>query len=248
MAQKDFLTSRIQDAAEMAAADGMTSFLDFYEPSVQLMTEREIARYPGCECFFFGGHEYCERKMMCISPQGKEPQGIEYPIDCIHIQNPSDALTHQDVLGALMNLGIEREKTGDINIGNGLIQLFVSVPLGELIVRELSRISRYSVEAKSVPLTSAVAFEPNFVTSDIIVPSMRADAVIHAVYKLSRSEASALIKAEKVRVNHVPIGKPSVMLKEGDIVSVRSKGRMILALVGGMTKKGNIKLTVKKFA
>ena len=172
----------------------------------------------------------------------------EYPIDCIQIKDSSSSLTHQDVLGALMNAGIEREKTGDINIQDGLIQLFVSAPLGEFLERELTRISRYEVAAKRVSLDCAIQYEPNFVEADIIVPSMRVDAVIHTVYKISRTEASALVKAEKVRVNHRAISKPSVMLREGDVVSVRSKGRMIIDGSSGMTKKGNIKLKIKKFA
>ena len=248
MAQKDFLTSRIQEAAEMAVAYQTTSYLDFYEPTLQMLTEREIARYPGSECAFFGGHEYCERKMLCIFPQSQEPTDTEFPIDCIQIKDTSGTLTHQDVLGALMNVGIEREKTGDININNEMIQFFVSAPLGKFIEMQLNRIGRFSVAPKKASLNEIIVFEPNFIDMDIIVPSMRADAVIHAVFRISRSEASALIKAEKVKVNHKAINKPAVSLKEGDVLSVRSKGRIIIDAAREKKKKGNIKLRIKKFA
>ena len=112
----------------------------------------------------------------------------------------------------------------------------------------MNRIGRFSVAPKKASLNEIIVFEPNFIDMDIIVPSMRADAVIHAVFRISRSEASALIKAEKVKVNHKAINKPAVSLKEGDVLSVRSKGRIIIDAASGVTKKGNIKLRIKKFA
>jgi RNA-binding protein YlmH len=68
------------------------------------------------------------------------------------------------------------------------------------------------------------------------------------LYKLSRSEAAALIKAEKVKINDAAIVKPSVTLKPNDIVSVRTKGKFIFDDVLGNTKKGNLKIRVRKFS
>jgi len=77
---------------------------------------------------------------------------------------------------------------------------------------------------------------------------MRLDAVIHTVYKLSRSEAASFIKAQKVKINHQLALKPAVNLKQGDVISVRGKGRFIVESLSGTTKKGNIKLKIKKFS
>ena len=99
-----------------------------------------------------------------------------------------------------------------------------------------------------LPLEEAAPMEPVFKEMDIIIPSMRMDAVIHTVYKLSRSEAAAFVKAEKVKLNHQPVSKPSVNVKEGDVVSVRTKGRFVVDAITGSTKKGNLKLHIKKFS
>jgi RNA-binding protein YlmH len=247
MGQKDFLTTKIKDAAESAIYRQETVYLDFYEPSVQLLIEREIARYPSSDCAFFGGHPYCERKILCVFPKGEPPQDEEFPIACVQIAT-DEPITHQDVLGALLGLGIEREKTGDINLSAQMIQLFVAETLGEFVERNLTQINRYAVEAKVVWNERIVAFEPVFKEMDIIVPSTRADAVVHALYKLSRSEAAALIKAEKVKINDAAIVKPSVTLKPNDIVSVRTKGKFIFDDVLGNTKKGNLKIRIRKFS
>jgi RNA-binding protein YlmH len=149
MGQKDFLTTKIKDAAESAIYRQETVYLDFYEPSVQLLIEREIARYPSSDCAFFGGHPYCERKILCVFPKGEPPQDEEFPIACVQIAT-DEPITHQDVLGALLGLGIEREKTGDINLSAQMIQLFVAETLGEFVERNLTQINRYAVEAKVV--------------------------------------------------------------------------------------------------
>ena len=248
MGQKDFFLSKLEDAAQLAQQKGLCVYLDFYEPSVQMLTEREIARYPGSECAFFGGQEFCERKLLAVFPAGEEPSPTEYPIACLQVRGADGSLTHQDVLGALLGLGIERDKTGDIHIRDGLIQFFVTEGLGDFVAENLTKISRWDVEAKLLPLEEAAPMEPVFKEMDIIIPSMRMDAVIHTVYKLSRSEAAAFVKAEKVKLNHQPVSKPSVNVKEGDVVSVRTKGRFVVDAITGSTKKGNLKLHIKKFS
>ncbi len=247
MGQKDFLSSQIQDAAERSHDGNAVIYLDFYEPTIQMLVEREIVRYPKSECLFFGGHEYCERKMLAISSKGNEPELDDFPITCLQIERPTDQIKHQDVLGALMGLGIERAKIGDINIMNDMIQIFTVSNLGEYISDNLIQISKYDVKTKIVTKSDVIAVEPIFNELNIIVPSLRVDALIHSIYKLSRNEAAALIKAEKVKVNHQSISKPSAKVKTGDLISVRTKGRFIVGDVTGSTKKGNSKLIVKKF-
>ena len=245
--QKDFLSSQIQDATEKSRDGHTVIYLDFYEPTIQMLVEREIVRYPKSECIFFGGHEYCERKMLAISAKGNEPELKDFPIVCLQIEQPNAQMKHQDVLGALMGLGIERAKIGDINIMDDMIQIFTVSNLGEYISDNLIQINRYAVETKIVPISEITAVEPTFSELSIIVPSLRVDALIHSIYKLSRNEASALIKAEKVKVNHQSISKPSAKVKTDDLISVRTKGRFIVGEITGTTKKGNSKLVVKKF-
>lgn len=249
MPEKDFLASRLEDAAVMASSKMMEIYTDFFEPNLQHIIEREIGRYPGSDCTFFGGHEYTERKMLCVHPKGYAPETYSFPLDTVQIKLPKNAdVQHPDVLGSVLGLGIERDKVGDITVRDGLVQLFVSSPMGEFIRDNLSKISRYDVEAKVVGPDETVVYEPQFVNLNVIIPSMRIDAVIHTVYRMSRSEAAAFVKGEKVFINHEPVTKPGRDVKEGDIVSVRSKGRFIVDEIGGNTKKGNIKLSVKKFS
>ena len=104
MAQKDFLYSRLEDAAEKAVRWDQAVYGDFYEENLQHGIEREIGRYPEADCAFFGGQEYSRRKMLSVFPKGDVPGIQAYPLDLIFISVRGD-VSHRDYLGALLGLG-----------------------------------------------------------------------------------------------------------------------------------------------
>ncbi len=248
MAQREFLTSMLEDNALKAVDNDTVIYSDFYEPALQMLIEKEIGRYPSADALFFGGHEFTQRKMLAIFPKSKKVDDNSFPVECVHITLPKqNELSHRDVLGSLTSLGIAREKIGDIDFVDNIVQVFLAYPMGKFVIGELNKIGKYNVKVTEVNSSDIVAVEPVFDVIDVIVASMRADVLIDTVFKLSRSEAAAFVMGEKVFVNHAPIAKPAYTLKYGDIVSVRSKGRFIVDEQKGTTKKGNIKLSIKKF-
>ena len=150
MGQKDFLFSVLEDMTVFAQEHCAVTYGDFYEPQTQYIIEREIGRYPQADCEFWGGHEYCERKMLSVYPKGETADTSEYPLDCIQADNIHSNITHRDVLGAVIGLGIKREKIGDISLNNGELQLFLASPLGEFVEKNLNQINIYNVKLKKV--------------------------------------------------------------------------------------------------
>ncbi len=248
MPQKDFLAAQLENAASEAQQNGRAVFMDFFEPAVRKLIEREIGRYPACDCAFWGGSEFSERAVAAVFEKGAPPEYDDYPVECLHIKGADASVEHRDVLGSLIGLGLERDRLGDINIADGLIQFFVKKPLAEFIEQNLTQISHFDVKAEAVPASEIVPFDPQFTFTDAIVPSLRLDAVINTVFRMSRSEASAFVKAGKVFINHVPAAKPAASVKTGDLISVRSKGRFIIDGENGATKKGNLKIRIKRFS
>lgn len=57
----------------------------------------------------------------------------------------SEELTHRDYLGALMNLGISRTKTGDIIVQDKQAYLIVSESIADYICENLTRTVHTSV-------------------------------------------------------------------------------------------------------
>ena len=79
------------------------------------------------------------------------------------------------------------------------------------------------------------------------VASMRLDVIAAAGFGTSRSKMANEIDVDKVKVNWKDVKSSSQAIKEGDIISIRGRGRVEVAEVRGTTKKGRINLVLRRF-
>ena len=78
------------------------------------------------------------------------------------------------------------------------------------------------------------------------VPSLRLDAVLTVAFSLSRGEAAECIRRGLVQVDGADALKGDKSVPEGARISLRGKGKAILAQIGGLSKKGRIQIEVHK--
>ena len=78
------------------------------------------------------------------------------------------------------------------------------------------------------------------------VASLRLDNTVSSGFKISRSKAAQAIRSGSVCVNHMEVCQPDFRVGEGDLISVRKKGRIRLNEVGGRTGKDRIGITFEK--
>ena len=244
MNENELLKKRLGELSHRAFLKGFNTFSEFLN-----MDEISTAvglQYP-CPYLLFGGYENAER---CVIGFGENINNSAFPICCIKIeplqQKFADSLSHRDFLGSLMNLGINRNTLGDIIIKDNCGYLLCLESISGYIIENLTRIKHTSVKCKIVsPDSSMISKEPE--TKEINVSSLRADAVISAVYKLSRNETSSLFSKEEVFINSRAVTKSSALLKENDIVSVRHKGRFVFVGQLRTTKKDRLVIEIKLF-
>ena len=79
------------------------------------------------------------------------------------------------------------------------------------------------------------------------VASLRLDAVAAAGFGVSRSRAADDIAADKVKLNWQSAGSASKTIQEGDVLSMRGRGRVEVTEVRGQTKKGRTVVVLKRF-
>lgn len=238
----DIILKKISYQAERLS-DGL-AFFDFYDPSQQKRIEVEL-KYEPINLVFFGGHEFCERKMLCLSTEEIRDE-IPWPIAVCRCEVDFE-VHHRMVLGAVMNLGIAREIIGDIIIGEKSIQIVVKEHIAEYIAINFDRLSNRRIQFGVLPISQIDVKEPEFECSNISVASFRLDAIISSACGMSREAATDLIKGGKVKINHEEKTKASQVAKIGDLFSVRGKGRFILEESIGTTKKGRNKIVIKKY-
>lgn len=198
-----------------------------------------------CRCY--GGWSGAER---VVAAFGDDVSLEDFPI-CYLLISPvnskfADSLTHRDFLGGLMNLGIKRELLGDIIVADNCAYLICLEQISTYIMDSLSRVKHTTVKVEMIDsLPDDVIKIPD--PTEIIVASLRLDAMLSAVFKLSRNEASRLLAGKKAYVNSKLTESSSYMLKENDVVSLRGYGKFTFVSQLRKTKKDRLVVEVIKY-
>jgi len=223
-----------------------SEFLTIAEQDILSAIESDSSSAPFC---LKGGYDTAERKVACFGDERLCGYKEDPPIACILIspvsQKFADELTHRDFLGALMALGFRRNALGDIILNENSAYLFCLGSVSEFIVEQLDKIKNTSVKCIITEAPEVMNRLPEPVS--INVASERLDAIIAAVYKLSRSESQQLIAQGRVYINSRLTENTSLLPKEGSIISVRGFGRYIYEGVERETKKGRLRVAVRVF-
>lgn len=235
----------IKDISLRAEKSGRYFFTPFLTPAQQ--SDIESMKRELCTFKFYGGAELTERNMARFGDENEIGWDQSFPITVLKISplnaKFSDVLTHRDFLGALMNLGIERDQIGDIAVKDNEAYIFATDKMADYICEKLDKVKHTSVKceaADNIPDGKLYRSE----NIEIIVSSIRIDCVIAGVFKLSRSEAQNLIESERVFVNSKSVVSVSKELCENDVVSVRGYGKFVFSGEKGRTKKGRTVIAV----
>ena len=131
-------------------------------------------------------------------------------------------------------------------ISDADVYLFSTEEMASYIASSLTSAGRVPLSLRmlaEIPTMPA----PKGTTFSGVVSSLRIDAVLACAYRLSRSEAADCIRAGLVKVDHLPCERVDMTLHEGAVLSVRGRGRVRLAAVGGMTRKQRIGITLFRY-
>ena len=216
--------------------------------------ELELARFlfgnePGL--YAFGGYEDAERKMLVYLPDYLEEDSLyeeDAPLVCLRATYfEKDELSHRDFLGALMGAGIGRETVGDICVGKGSCDFFVTAEIAPYIQQNFLSAGRTKIHLDQIPLREAQIPEPEVKEIKDTLASLRLDSVISSGFRIGRSLASQYVSAGKAAIDGLPCEKPDKAISEGMKISVRGLGKIKLVSVGGRTKKDRISVTIHRY-
>lgn len=156
-------------------------------------------------------------------------------------------LGHRDVLGSLLSLGVDRECIGDIIATKEFAKILVDRKMSDYFIANLKRIGDAGVETSLDDLTSIAPKEERVKEIRATVASLRADSIAAAGFGMSRSKMADEIAAEKVKLNWQTVKNAAQSVKQGDVLSMRGRGRLEVTEVRGQTKKGRIGVLLKRF-
>lgn len=216
--------------------------------------ELDMARYlfgdaPGLHAF--GGFDDAERRMLCYLPEYLEDSSLmeeDSPVVCLHaVFYEGDTPTHRDFLGALMGAGIAREVVGDICVGKGQCDFFVTEEIAPYLLQNFTNAGRTKFRLTQIPLIQASIPEPEVKIISDTLASLRLDGVVSSGFRIGRSLAAQAICSGKVAVDGLPCEKPDKAVAEGCKISLRGSGKIKLEKVNGQTKKGRISVELHRY-
>lgn len=193
-----------------------------------------------------GGYPEAERCVFGVFPDWTE--SFDFPIAVLSFSKTyAKMLSHRDYLGTVLSLGIDRSKTGDILVHESGAYLFVMEDIADYIENNISKIANCGVKIESIPPEQIKLPQKEFEIVNGVAASTRLDAVLAGALNLSRRETALLINSGRTSVNHKPVEEISFALKEGDLLSIRGFGRMVLEEIGKNTRSGRIHILLKKY-
>lgn len=218
------------------------------------LRELEMCRYLfGSQegLFPFGGYEGAERQMLIFLPEYLDTATLyeeDAPLVCLRAEFfDGDTPSHRDFLGALMGSGIARDTIGDICVGKGQCDFFVTAEIAPYLLQNFTGAGRTKVHLQSIPLREVTVAQPQTKEIRDTVASVRLDSIISSGFRIGRSAASQYITAGKVAIDGLPCEKPDKVLSEGAKISVRGLGKIRLRAINGQTKKGRISLIIDRY-
>lgn len=217
---------------------------EFYPPSVWSVLSN-ISTFKNVNITFLGGFKESERKIIAFNHE----EYYERPFKILNIKCKSkfNVLSHRDFLGAIMSLGIKREKFGDVMVDGNEAFVVVNKEISEYMMSNLKSISNVPCSIEEINDDKLIP-QVKFQDLNIISTSLRIDCLVSAITNLSRGNSEKIVKEGKVLVNYIEVNEKSKEININDVLTIRGYGKFKIYSIVGITSKGRIKLNIKKYS
>ena len=243
----ELLKKRFSELAHKSFNSGIFTFTDFLGLAEQSAFSEIKNTLRGIPYTAFGGAAGAERVMIRFGSEEELGYSLPFPISIIRAEPVSrkfaDKLSHRDFLGAIMNLGIERDVLGDIVIIDNVGYIFAKEDIATYIADSLTKVKHTDMKvsiAEELPAGELYRTEQRTVQ----VSGERLDAIVAKVFSLSREDAQTLFKKRLVFVDGRCTENTSYTPKEKEKISVRGHGRFIYLGCQSLSRKGKLNVGV----
>lgn len=214
---------------------GRNVVTDFLTPKEQQILQVHLAAY---QLVFDGGYQNAERRQAILKVY--EQNNPTYTIFQFKYNNRFQTITHRDVLGSLMNLGIERNQIGDIILKENVVQIIATNKIAPFLLQNVTTIKKATVQLEEV--TEVLENSESVESEECFVASYRLDVFVSAFTKMSRKNADEYIEKGHIQVNHRVMYSSNYQCAIGDLISIRGYGRFTFEAIKTQSKKGKYRI------
>ncbi|WP_232698403.1 YlmH family RNA-binding protein [Brevibacillus daliensis] len=221
----------------------MMRLTDFLDPRQLFILQSLSSKAQGVIVSAFGGYEGAERVRAILHPAYIIPEEADFRLRLFEIKGNQNfvKLEHRDLMGALLHIGLKREKFGDILMGEEECQVVLADEVVNFVLAQVTHIHRVPVSLSELPFHECKPPVKTGSEKTVTVPSPRLDAIVGEACRLSRAKALLPIRAGKCKVNFKVVDDPSQTIKEGDMISLAGFGRFEVKELTGPTRSSRMR-------
>ena len=171
----------------------------------------------------------------------------EIPNILLYEIKSNNKLRHQDIMGALLNLNLDKSLFGDILIIDDTYYFYVFEYVYREIEANFNKVSRYNISIERCKLDLLSSYTRNYEEIELIVSSLRIDTVIGRLLKINRNKVKELIHDKDILLNYEVLKNNSYIVKENDIFSIRRYGKYKYSNIVKNTRSDNYIIKVLKY-
>lgn len=241
--------AKVLDKAQEVLRTHQSLGTDFLDPHQQEIAQGILRGLPELKYLFTGGFPRCERRKVILCPEYLDSGDVEHGLVFLKICGnfKFQQVSHRDYLGSILGMGIKREKIGDLFLFDQGCFAIVNSEVASYIINNLAQVHRVGVTITQVGQEQVELPAEEVKDNRTTLSSLRLDAVASAGFGVSRSQMAGEIGAEKVKLNWAVNSRLDYPVKEGDVISVRGRGRLEVAEIGGKTRKDRIVVVLKRY-
>lgn len=246
--------NRFYDKLRQCQNSGNPVFTDFMDYGELLAVRSGLAVSKDVMTIEYQGFFDDERRMIGFIPTDYKDymsdDDIEsmFPVAVLKLTPVFEGfIEHRAMMGSVLGLGLDRRLFGDMLIIDGTGYILCHERAAKIISDELISVGKIQVSVEAIDPRETKELKPATKLIKTTVASLRLDGVIKTLGGFSRTSASTMIQKGYVKVNQVETFKNHKMLDEGDIISIKGKGKFRLEHIGQKTKKDRIILHIAQY-
>ncbi|MGM0501169.1 MAG: photosystem II S4 domain protein [Bacillota bacterium] len=247
--QERIVLDKILDKAEESLKRHKPVFTNFLNPHHLHLGQQMLEQIRDLKYMLYGGYKQAERQRLAAMPDYYIESMVDSPLVLLNIsgQFKFQSVSHRDFLGAILGTGIKRAMVGDLVLYQGGCQAIIAPEIKDYLLCNLEQVHQIGVEVTEISF-DRLKVEPQRVKKiKSTVASLRLDSVASSGFGTSRTKMSKIIEQGKVKVNWQVVEDPAYFLNDEDLLSIRGRGRVEIDELRGESRKGRIKLTLKRY-
>ena len=158
-----------------------------------------------------------------------------------------DSLRHQDILGSIFSLNIDKEIFGDIIVDDNNYYFYLLDYMKDYFLTNFNKIKNNYIELEEININTLKDYKRKFKELELTTKSERIDTIVSKITNTSRNKVKDKFKNKEVILNYEVLTNPSYLLKEEDIFSIRKYGKFKYSGKIKQTKKNNYIIKIHKY-